>query len=357
MNNAGVFTRFLTRRFVITEDMLMQHDGVVVVPQDKRIDYDLLSIDCIRKFKDTLDWARLTYSQKWTGDMIWEFRDKIVFGALEDHRCLLSEEYVRALQSKLTWGWISRNGILSESYIREYKDRLDWRYITGVHEMSESFMREHVDFLDWDRINVAAMSQSFRDDYDDRIVWTYAFIDCYLDIGYVQRYISRANWNDIWFEIQTEEFVRTFISYVDWEMVWESDLSEQFIREYMHMIVDPDEYELLDPTPFDCFWYPVSKKSLTEAFIREYGNNLAWDSVCQFSQLSETLIRDYADKVDWKAISKYQSMSLPFMHEHKLKLTMCPNIRNLIRRERGTLEVQKIVTLPLEMMRVIGEYL
>jgi len=34
-----------------------------------------------------------------------------------------------------------------------------------------------------------------------------------------------------------------------------------------------------------------------------------------------------------------------------------PNIRNLIRRERGTLEVQKIVTLPLEMMRVIGEYL
>lgn len=337
----------------VTEEILFQANGIVSL--DIHDYYGPLSIACMRRFKNSLNWQKLTNNQHWTELMLWEFHDVVDFGIIvgQHYTCKVSEKFINMFQAKLEWSWISRNGSLSEDYIRSHKDHLDWGYLTGFQDMSEAFVREFDDRIAWDRLDIHKYSESFHHDYDYKIFWGLAFMRSYLDIAFVQKYYHRADWNEVWSQIQSEEFIRTFHDKVDWNNIWQiADVSEQFIDEHMHLI-DFDRYEGRD----SWFWDIISHRSLSLDFIRKHSSNLNWYLVCEYSRLPEFLILEYAIKVDWSQVSRYQALNLEFINIHKSKLTMCANILDIIRRERAMQTIGLIDTIPWDLSTSIGEYL
>ena len=77
-------------------------------------------------------------------------------------------------------------------------------------------------------------------------------------------------------------------------------LSESFIRESEEFVA----------------WHYISiYQKLSESFIREFSAKVDWRWISAFQKLSEDFIREFKDKVDWKQISKYQRLSESFIRE------------------------------------------
>lgn len=340
--------------------MLYENNGIIAIPEGDHYQYDTLSIDCMRKFSDQLDWAKLSREcHHWQSEeMIREFSDKIVWPSLVAHYtlpCIVSEAFITEFQEHLDWAWISRHGQLSECYIYDHMHQLDWSYLSGFQDLSERFIRNNSNRIDWQRIDSQRYSAKFQRDYAYCINWDDASDSPYLDIEFVRRNIHHMNWEYIWDWEQTEAFIRTFIQYVDWNKIWFAPhISEAFITEYMHMVRYTDDEDSFTEGEF---WTMISTKSLSEAFIRKYKKHLEWGYISKHSKLSEALICENASKVCWATISKYQELSLPFIHKYQANLTMCKNIQNIIRRERAKKTIDKLEALPSELCGIVGQYL
>ncbi len=336
----------------ITDEMLNKANGQIDVAGNRFWHYNILSIECIRKYKDVLDWDDLCRMQQWNESMLREFSDKINFNVISSqfHTCNVSEAFVEEFMDRLSGTWISRNGILSESFMRNHKDRLDWDYLPGFQNMSEAFVREHADLVNWNRINIHNYSDAFHRDFDHQINWNLAFCQPYLDIAFVERYFQRADWTYVWEQPQSEEFIKRFIQFVFWDDLsfWCNDLSEEFINEHVQFA------DLEDAHVREYVWDTISRKPRSEAFIRKNAEHVEWNLISKYSQLSETLIRDYADKLNWNTLSQMQSFTLKMIHEYKERIKMCSNIRNIIRRERAKQTIRNLDDLPSELCAMIG---
>ncbi|GIX80294.1 uncharacterized protein CDAR_394051 [Caerostris darwini] len=62
------------------------------------------------------------------------------------------------------------------------------------------------------------------------------------------------------------------------------------------------------------------KQTLSEAFIREFQDKVAWVNIPGNQKLSVDFIREFQDKVDWKEISEYQELSEDFIREFQDKV-------------------------------------
>ena len=86
----------------------------------------------------------------------------------------------------------------------------------------------------------------------------------------------------------------------DWILISKKNLSEDFIREFKDKV----------------FWYFISKyQTLTEDFIREFKHKVYWSCISRFQTLSEDFIREFQHKVVWVWISRYQTLSEDFIRE------------------------------------------
>ena len=70
-------------------------------------------------------------------------------------------------------------------------------------------------------------------------------------------------------------------------------------------------------------WECISAcQHLSEAFIREFKDDVYWSYISIFQRLYEDFIREFKDKVNWYSISAYQRLSYKFIEEFKNKLYM-----------------------------------
>ena len=140
----GIYVREVT----IPEDAKMVED-----PEgdkwraDKIILGEKYSIEnFIRKFKDKVDWSRISQYKKLSEDFIREFKDKVDWKRISRYQ-KLSEDFIREFKDQVNWERISLCQTLSEDFIREFKDKVDWDYISCYQKLSEDFIREFKDRL------------------------------------------------------------------------------------------------------------------------------------------------------------------------------------------------------------------
>jgi hypothetical protein len=82
-------------------------------------------------------------------------------------------------------------------------------------------------------------------------------------------------------------------------------LSEEFIREFRDKVA----------------WYYISEhQNLSEDFIREFQDYVDWDFISKNETLSEDFIREFKDKIEWPFISRYQLLSDDFLIEFKERI-------------------------------------
>ena len=105
-------------------------------------DYNRLSEDFIREFKDMFYWPNISKNQK------------------------LSEDFIREFKGDVSWYWISSCQKLSEEFIREFKDRVSWVFISEYQKLSDGFIREFHDRVDWFNISkYQKVSDNFVKDF------------------------------------------------------------------------------------------------------------------------------------------------------------------------------------------------
>lgn len=59
---------------------------------------------------------------------------------------------------------------------------------------------------------------------------------------------------------------------------------------------------------------------LSESFLREFKDDLNWETICKYQQLSEQFMRENKDNLDWKSVSEYQNISYKFIKEFRNNL-------------------------------------
>ena len=67
-------------------------------------------------------------------------------------------------------------------------------------------------------------------------------------------------------------------------------------------------------------WNVISRKPLSENFIREFQNKIDWCYITAYQKLSEDFIREFRYLVYWSEILKSQTLSENFKEEFKYKL-------------------------------------
>ena len=67
-------------------------------------------------------------------------------------------------------------------------------------------------------------------------------------------------------------------------------------------------------------WYSVSRKPLSEDFIRKFKDKINWSCISRYQKLSENFIREFQNEVYWSFISQYQILSENFIREFKEKV-------------------------------------
>lgn len=110
----------------------------------------------------------------------------------------------------------------------------------------------------------------------------------------------------------SEEFVRKFFSALDWFSICKNsnvqNYSESFFKDCR-----------FNTKTF--FWFYISQiKNLSEDFLEKHFDNLDLFKVISNSSLSEDFIRKYQDRLDWLLISEFQVLSNSFKEEFKDKL-------------------------------------
>jgi hypothetical protein len=115
-------------------------------------EYQNLSEEFIREFKDNVNWSYISIYQKLNESFIIEFKDKVYWNYISRDQ-KLSEEFIREFKDNVSWYNISQFQKLSENFIREFKDKVHWLCISIYQKLSEDFIREFKDYVDWVRIS------------------------------------------------------------------------------------------------------------------------------------------------------------------------------------------------------------
>jgi len=100
---------------------------------------------------------------------------------------------------------------------------------------------------------------------------------------------------------QTIDKKDIYFSNYEWEKIsCYQKLSEAFIREFKNEV----------------YWiYISSYQKLSEAFIGEFKDKVSWYYISYSQKLSEEFIRELKDKVIWECISDHQKLSGRFIDE------------------------------------------
>ena len=119
-------------------------------------------------------------------------------------------------------------------------------------------------------------------------------------------YSNYIPWNSISKKPLSEDFIREFRNDVNWGYISRyQKLSENFMREFQNKV----------------YWcYITIHQKLSEEFIREFEDKVDWVWICFRQKLSEDFIREFQYKVSWVSISKFQKLSENFIREFQDKV-------------------------------------
>jgi hypothetical protein len=125
----------------------------------------------LRKDIDSINWIRISASQKLSEDFIREFAGKVDWVYISYNQTL-SEDFIREFADKVNWNDISAKQKLSEEFIREFADKLNWQNISAKQKLSEEFIREFADKVDWFSIPLyQKLSEEFIFEFKNNVIW------------------------------------------------------------------------------------------------------------------------------------------------------------------------------------------
>ena len=111
---------------------------------------------------------------------------------------VLSEEFIREFQGKLSWGAISEFQKLSEGFIREYKDKMFWYNVSKHQKLSEDFIREFQPTIRWVAVSeFQNLTDDFIIEFQDKILWDIYFQSQKASFNIMKKFLLKSNMKEL----------------------------------------------------------------------------------------------------------------------------------------------------------------
>jgi len=148
---------------------------IELVKQETQNIINKLNLNCtIEDFENQIDvnWYFISEYQKLSEDFIRKFRNQLNWLDVCEYQ-QLSENFIREFQDRVDWYNISKYQQLSENFIREFQDRVDWYNISAYQKLSEDFIREFKYEIEWTDISkYQKLSPEFIKEFNLKILKT-----------------------------------------------------------------------------------------------------------------------------------------------------------------------------------------
>jgi len=129
-------------------------------------------------------------------------------------------------------------------------------------------------------------------------------LDCSID-----DFKNEVNWGYISRKCDVSEaFVREFINELSWEVLVHKKFSEVFLREYAAQI------------PRNYWGYISTYQDLSEAFMRDYSTHLDWSEIPRRQKLSLEFIQEFRDIIDSYLLPEADLRNKIFAEDEKKSL-------------------------------------
>jgi len=77
---------------------------------------------------------------------------------------ILSEDFIREFEDRISWSWVSIEQNLSEDFIREFQHKVNWHNISFAQKLSKEFIIEFIDKISfYDILINDNISQEIKD--------------------------------------------------------------------------------------------------------------------------------------------------------------------------------------------------
>ena len=107
---------------------------------------------------------------------------------------ILSEEFIRTFQKKLSWTSICTKQRLSEDFIREFKNKIYWHSLSRYQTLSEDFIREFKDDVEWVPISkYQQLSDDFLVEFKRKIDWGDYFRSQKASFAIIKKFILNSD--------------------------------------------------------------------------------------------------------------------------------------------------------------------
>ena len=225
-----------------------------------------MSVDCIRKFKDLVDWNYIGINQEYDDQFIIEFEDKInwynfalyqklsisIIEKYEDlipfeilfETHILPDEYLEKLINKeypkcnrdLLNYFISKQPYFSEEFINKYEDKLDWNILIYNKILKDYQINNILNKLDFYKIQYLLDNHKFNTDLRYEIF--YKINDLIVNDNNIDKYIENSYWKCLSkSQILSEEFIENNSEKLDWTNISKhQNLTEKFIIKFSNKI-------------------------------------------------------------------------------------------------------------------------
>jgi hypothetical protein len=143
---------------------------------DKMYSFDL-PFSFMEKYKEDLNWIKISKTQKLTSEFIIKNKDLINFDSLSSYNYFQLEgseienlinndtNLDNPFSDSINWSSISMREDLSIDFIRKFKDKLNWSYLSINCDFTEDQLVEFKDNIDWEK---AVICQSYSDDFKEK---------------------------------------------------------------------------------------------------------------------------------------------------------------------------------------------
>ncbi len=171
-------------------------------------------------------------------------------------------------------------GLTSNNYLVVFMQESYSR--NGTKQLSEDFIEEFSEDINWyDVSKYQKLSDKFILKFSDKVVWYYIVKFQKLSESLIEHLIDCGH-------ISLGDVIRY------------QNVSEDFLRKNF------------DKIDFNIGTY----RAISENFMREFADELNWDSISSYQKLSESFIEEFASRVDWRVIVKYQKLSESFIEKN-----------------------------------------
>ena len=147
----------------------------------------------------------------------------------------LSKDFIKKYKDYVNWDFISAFQKLSEDFIEKYKDYINWYFISQYQKLSENFIEKHKDYVNWHNISVLQkLSEDFIERHKNKVNWHNISKFQKLSEFFIEKFKYKVNWDSIsTYQKLSESFIKRYKDYVDWKWISTyQKLSESFIERY-----------------------------------------------------------------------------------------------------------------------------